>query len=104
MRIDDVYLVELDGLLFDLQVGVDSDGERTLVVADLVELFANEQGVIDSLRQHGPQESLLPSELVSSLDEAELRLLAERRADIAILAINLVGLSFDQALLTLIGG
>jgi hypothetical protein len=99
-QIEATYLAQLDGVVFDLQVGRDN-GDRMLVLGSLVEVFEGEGGAIDSFRPIEQSENLRDDLELLLLDQDELEALATRRRRIAILAGNLLGISFDHALRSL---
>ena len=102
-RIDATYLARVDDLIFDLQVGSTADGARMLVIANLVELFANADGVLDSFRPRVPDESLVGPEELGSLDEGTLESLARRRLQLAGIVVRLFGSRLDHAVAMLAG-
>jgi hypothetical protein len=102
-RIEATYLAQVDDLIFDLQVGSTPDGGRMLVIANLVEVFANADGVLDSFRPCVPDESLVGPEELGSLDETALESLARRRLQLAGIVVRLFGSRLDQAVTMLAG-
>ena len=100
-RIDATYLVQLDEVLFDLQVGRDADGTPMLVLGELIELLAGEDGRIDSLQRHESARMLLDEEAAGQLSDDELEAVVVRRLRLSVLAGGMVGLRFEDALAAL---
>jgi hypothetical protein len=99
-QIDLTCLVQLDELVFDLQVGTDVDGSPMLVLDDLIELFPGEDGRLDAVR------ACTGSFVVSDdefplLEEDDFKELVNRRLQISMLAGRLLGLRIDEALAAL---
>jgi hypothetical protein len=99
-QIDLTCLIQLDELIFDLQVGTDADGSPMLVLDDLIELFPGEDGRIDAVRACTGSFVVADYEF-AQLDEDEFKALVNRRLRISMLAGRLLGLRIDEALAAL---
>jgi hypothetical protein len=96
-----MYLVCLEDLVFDLHVGRDEDGTPMLLLGELIELFAGEDGRIDAFRQHAGGPSLISDDAVAALAEEELEALVKRRLRLSMVAGRLLGFRFEEAVAAL---
>jgi hypothetical protein len=99
--IDSIYLVQLDGLVFDLQVGRDVDGSPLLVLGELVELTASPDGTLTSFGSTASSDSLIGAADVAELEDDAVEAALERRLRLSILAGSLLGLPVADAIAAL---